>query len=151
LYLSKGFILKKFPRLIAISPPKEDENGQGLAEYALILSLVAVVCVLSLAALGGGIGKTFTRVTCAVNSKAPGCSCINEQITVTGSCIGTTLVANIKTSCAGSQMDITGYGGVPASGNISWSSAPICTGGATTMQLYSLHPDGSYASYNARP
>jgi pilus assembly protein Flp/PilA len=32
-----------------------DDRGQGLAEYGLILSLIAVVCLAALTALGGSI------------------------------------------------------------------------------------------------
>jgi pilus assembly protein Flp/PilA len=32
-----------------------DEEGQGLAEYGLILALIAVVCVAALTLLGGNI------------------------------------------------------------------------------------------------
>lgn len=35
-----------------------DESGQGLAEYALILALVAVVCVGALGGLGGAIASS---------------------------------------------------------------------------------------------
>lgn len=34
---------------------KTDEAGQGLAEYALILALIAVLCIGALGALGGAI------------------------------------------------------------------------------------------------
>lgn len=39
------------------------EDGQGLAEYGLILALVAVVCVGALTALQGGISNTLNSVT----------------------------------------------------------------------------------------
>ncbi|WP_018086673.1 Flp family type IVb pilin [Desulfurispora thermophila] len=39
-----------------------DENGQGMAEYGLILALIAVVCVLALTMLGGGLRDKFTEV-----------------------------------------------------------------------------------------
>ena len=35
-----------------------DEAGQGLAEYALILALVAAVCIGALSALGVGIANS---------------------------------------------------------------------------------------------
>ncbi len=34
------------------------ESGQGLAEYALILALVALACVVALGALGGAIANS---------------------------------------------------------------------------------------------
>jgi Flp pilus assembly pilin Flp len=33
----------------------KDENGQALAEFALILTFIAAVCVLALTALGFGV------------------------------------------------------------------------------------------------
>ena len=33
----------------------DDEEGQSLAEYGLILALIAVVCILAVTALGNGI------------------------------------------------------------------------------------------------
>ena len=40
------------------------EEGQGLVEYALILVLVAVVTIVILSLLGGGVGRTFERLSC---------------------------------------------------------------------------------------
>lgn len=42
------------------------EEGQGLVEYALIIALVAVVLIVSLQALAGGIGATFGNVVAAL-------------------------------------------------------------------------------------
>ncbi len=39
------------------------EEGQGLAEYGLILALIAVVCIAALTALGTGIGTALGGVT----------------------------------------------------------------------------------------
>ncbi len=41
----------------------QDERGQGLVEYSLILILVAVVVVLIVVVLGPQIGNLFSRVT----------------------------------------------------------------------------------------
>jgi pilus assembly protein Flp/PilA len=48
-----------------------DEEGQGLAEYALILVLVAIVCILALTFLGTSINTVLSNVGSAV-SAAPG-------------------------------------------------------------------------------
>ncbi|HEV7133346.1 MAG TPA: hypothetical protein VGN27_06420 [Gaiellaceae bacterium] len=40
---------------------KKDE-GQAMAEYGIILAVVAVVCVVAFTALATGIGKTITNV-----------------------------------------------------------------------------------------
>ena len=39
-----------------------DEDGQGLAEYALILSLIAVVAIVALLFLGGNVSKLISSV-----------------------------------------------------------------------------------------
>lgn len=127
------------------------EQGQGLMEYALLLSLVALVCLAILTVLGRTIGEVFTKINCNLDGTAVGCECINEQLTVTGTCVGVTLVANVSSNCDGAMIDIEGYGNVPGSGNVNWASAPICTGGATSMKIWSYHPDGSYKQYSASP
>ena len=40
----------------------KDEEGQGLAEYALILVLVAIVCVVALMFLGTSINTVLSNV-----------------------------------------------------------------------------------------
>ncbi len=40
-----------------------DEDGQGMAEYGLILALVAVVVIGALALLGEQINDAFTAIT----------------------------------------------------------------------------------------
>ena len=39
-----------------------DEEGQGLAEYALILALIAIVAIVALLFLGGKISTTLSKV-----------------------------------------------------------------------------------------
>lgn len=41
----------------------QDEEGQGLAEYGLILALIAVVVIAALWGLGDKIREIFTGVT----------------------------------------------------------------------------------------
>jgi len=41
---------------------REDEEGQGLAEYALILALIAIVAIVALIFLGGAISKILSTV-----------------------------------------------------------------------------------------
>lgn len=45
---------------------KLNKKGQGLVEYALIIALIAVVLVVSLNALKGGIAGTFAAITGAL-------------------------------------------------------------------------------------
>ena len=50
--------------MFAISKKKsKKDKGQSLAEYALILALVAVVCIPMLTTLGGNIGGTLTTIS----------------------------------------------------------------------------------------
>jgi pilus assembly protein Flp/PilA len=41
---------------------RRDEEGQGLAEYGLILALIAVVCIGALTALGTGISGALQAI-----------------------------------------------------------------------------------------
>lgn len=43
-----------------------EEEGQGLAEYGLILALVAILCVGALALLQGSITTILTNVSAAI-------------------------------------------------------------------------------------
>ena len=40
-----------------------EEEGQGLVEYALIIVLVSIVCMVALRALGVQIGAIFTQIS----------------------------------------------------------------------------------------
>ena len=46
-----------------ISARLEARKGQSMAEYAIILSLVAVACIAAVTLLGGGIQGTLGKVT----------------------------------------------------------------------------------------
>jgi pilus assembly protein Flp/PilA len=41
---------------------RSDEEGQGLAEYALILALIAIVAIVALILLGTNISKILSTV-----------------------------------------------------------------------------------------
>jgi len=43
-----------------------DERGQGLAEYALILALIAVVAIAALVFLGGQVASILSKVGAAI-------------------------------------------------------------------------------------
>lgn len=47
---------------------KSREDGQGLTEYALILVLVAIVCVAALLFLGGSLNNVLSNVGNVVSS-----------------------------------------------------------------------------------
>jgi pilus assembly protein Flp/PilA len=42
------------------------EEGQGLAEYGLILALIAVVCIAALTLLGGNISTTLNGLATTI-------------------------------------------------------------------------------------
>ncbi|MBA2380743.1 MAG: Flp family type IVb pilin [Chloroflexi bacterium] len=45
-----------------IASLKRDEEGQGLAEYALILALIAIVAIVALIFLGGQVSTILSTV-----------------------------------------------------------------------------------------
>ena len=50
-------ILAKF-----VSTLRRDDEGQGLAEYALILALIAIVAIIALIFLGGRVSQILSDV-----------------------------------------------------------------------------------------
>ena len=49
-------------RFTAASGPWSDEDGQGLAEYALILAPIAMIAILALAFMGGSVSKILSSL-----------------------------------------------------------------------------------------
>ena len=45
---------------------RKDEEGQGLAEYALILALIAIVAIIALIFLGSQVSKILSTVGASV-------------------------------------------------------------------------------------
>ena len=45
---------------------RSDEEGQGLAEYALILALIAIVAIIALIFLGSQVSKILSTVGASV-------------------------------------------------------------------------------------
>ena len=45
---------------------REDEEGQGLAEYALILALIAIVAIIALIFLGTQVSSILSKVGSSV-------------------------------------------------------------------------------------
>jgi pilus assembly protein Flp/PilA len=41
---------------------RKDDSGQGLAEYGLILTFIALACLLALTGLGTAIGTQLTAI-----------------------------------------------------------------------------------------
>ncbi len=52
----------QLPALLDRLLPASDEDGQGLAEYALILALIAIVAIIALIFLGGQVSKILSTV-----------------------------------------------------------------------------------------
>jgi pilus assembly protein Flp/PilA len=57
-------MLQYFSALIASI--RRDEEGQGLAEYALILALIAIIAIVALIFLGGQISTILSTVGASV-------------------------------------------------------------------------------------
>ena len=57
-----ALITLSIPRLPSIG----DEEGQGLAEYALILALIAIVAIIALIFLGGQVSTILNTVGTSV-------------------------------------------------------------------------------------
>jgi len=49
-----------------LSAMMKDEKGQALAEYGLILALIAVICVGALTLLGTGVNTTLGNIAAAL-------------------------------------------------------------------------------------
>ena len=50
---------------------RDDESGQGLAEYALILALIAVVAIVALIFLGSQVNNKLSVIGTTINSVTP--------------------------------------------------------------------------------
>jgi pilus assembly protein Flp/PilA len=48
-----------------------DDEGQGLAEYALILALIAIVAIIALIFLGNQVSDKFSVIGDAIDSVTP--------------------------------------------------------------------------------
>ena len=56
-------------RVLAASLSPDEEEGQGLAEYALILSLIAIVAIVSLLFLGEVINDLMSTIGATISSQ----------------------------------------------------------------------------------
>jgi len=55
-------MLMQLSALAARVLPQSDEDGQGLAEYALILALIAIAAIVALLFMGGQISSKLSTV-----------------------------------------------------------------------------------------
>lgn len=42
---------------------RDDERGASLVEYALMLALIAMVCIAAVSTLGGTVSESFSEMT----------------------------------------------------------------------------------------
>jgi len=52
--------------LMYLKSMMRDEEGQALAEYGLILALIAVVCIAALTLLGGNVSTMLNNLAAAI-------------------------------------------------------------------------------------
>ncbi|MGC9221190.1 MAG: Flp family type IVb pilin [Solirubrobacteraceae bacterium] len=56
-------MLKRFINIkLALARLLDEDDGQGLTEYALILALIAIVAIAALTFLGGGVSDKLSSV-----------------------------------------------------------------------------------------
>ncbi len=60
--------MEELSRLLAVWRPNEPEGGQGLAEYALILGLIAIVAILSLIFLGDSLADLMSVIGTTIDN-----------------------------------------------------------------------------------
>jgi pilus assembly protein Flp/PilA len=51
-----------------LQPPRRDERGASLVEYALLIALIAMVCVAAVTYFGTETGDTYSRVSSSVRA-----------------------------------------------------------------------------------
>jgi pilus assembly protein Flp/PilA len=62
-------MLKLFINMkLAIARLMDEEEGQGLTEYALILALIAIVAIVALQFLGGKVNDALSTVGSSLNT-----------------------------------------------------------------------------------
>ena len=54
--------MQLLPAIMSFLHLDSDEEGQGLAEYALILALIAIVAIVALIFLGGQVSTILSNV-----------------------------------------------------------------------------------------
>ncbi len=53
-------------KLFKLLSQMKNEKGQGMVEYGLIIGLIAIVVIVALTALGGGLEGIFTDINTAL-------------------------------------------------------------------------------------
>jgi Flp pilus assembly pilin Flp len=65
------YILAIIDRIPLIVRVRRSDDGQGLAEYALILALIAITAIVALLFLGSQISNKLSTIGSTLNSVAP--------------------------------------------------------------------------------
>ena len=120
------------------------KSGQGLAEYALILALIAIVAVIALIFLGGQVSKTLSAVN--REQASPSASPVASALTSGGIQLnpisGTTVLASGPTPSDGAtvlvRVNCPGATGV-------WRPADAGSDKSWTAQLTPTSPTGCLA------
>jgi pilus assembly protein Flp/PilA len=63
--------MTKLTRLVSLVDRLRGDDGQGLAEYALILALIAIVSIVALIFLGSQVSDKLNVIGSQLNSVAP--------------------------------------------------------------------------------
>jgi pilus assembly protein Flp/PilA len=71
--LVQGFVLSSIndTALEVMALDEEDDKGQGLVEYALIIALIAIVAIVALMVLGGQIAAVFDEISRQIPGSSP--------------------------------------------------------------------------------
>ena len=59
----RDLIDRAFIDLANLTVREEDEEGQGMVEYGLIIALVAVIAIVGLSAIGPQLSAMFTSIS----------------------------------------------------------------------------------------
>ena len=65
----KAWVVVETLKATAWSGDEDEERGQGMVEYALILALVAVVAIIVLVTLGQRVTNTFNNASTAIGNR----------------------------------------------------------------------------------
>jgi pilus assembly protein Flp/PilA len=60
-------MLSNLISLVLANLPVENEEGQGMAEYGLILALIAIVVIAALTLIGGNLTGKFNEIAGNLN------------------------------------------------------------------------------------
>ena len=64
-------MLMQLAELARFLVARDDEGGQGLAEYALILALIAIAAIVALLFLGSQVSSQLSIIGTTLESQAP--------------------------------------------------------------------------------